>query len=233
MNNSTRRQINLDADLLADIEQIALSHFDARIHNGSEKPVITKAINHLLRLGIKSFEADLESKLDPNLDLDSDPLEDLSDLIMAINDLEYLSSQDLKNLIYYIIELNRAVHRFYLDSIEFQDEDLADMVADQLRSKKIHGEDTRDSKSSEDLPKEDTKIAPKSNGGNGVVKAKNLQERSLSDSELSHISAIPNSILERIRLGKIDPRCLSPKSQKILSQYSLSEDRKSWFLSNK
>ncbi len=67
-----RYEIHMSDDLLSQIEEIAVSKFDAKIHHRSNKPVIKEAVISLLQLGIYAINDGVEPLKKFNSDNDTD-----------------------------------------------------------------------------------------------------------------------------------------------------------------
>lgn len=51
-----KKQIQIEIELLKEIEQVAVEQFGEKIHPGNTSPPITKALNEIIRIGIKTFK---------------------------------------------------------------------------------------------------------------------------------------------------------------------------------
>lgn len=76
-----RYEIHLNDDLLSQIEEIAVSKFEAKIHHRSGKPVIKEAVISLLELGINAINDGVEPLKKSNSDNNSITVEQVNQLI--------------------------------------------------------------------------------------------------------------------------------------------------------
>lgn len=53
---TTKVDLRIDESLLETVREIALSHFNAKIHHISHKPEVTETINQLIRYGIEYLD---------------------------------------------------------------------------------------------------------------------------------------------------------------------------------
>ena len=80
-----KKQIQIEIELLKEIEQVAVEQFGEKIHPGNTSPPITKALNEIIRIGLKH--------------LNNDPIQNLSLQNNEISIQYKLSIKELKNQI--------------------------------------------------------------------------------------------------------------------------------------